>query len=169
MVSVRFSLVVLLSVVACGVLSTPVSFPDSQSHTGQRNEAAPAAVSESQDSDSLITPPSPTTPEEEAATEDETEAAVSEIVDRVPVILDRIQNYINSAIVSYSSNDTATNQPPAQLNQFLGLVNSFISGASEFAQQVLAPATEALAVSGGAEPAVAAGDNNEIVNTEKVE
>lgn len=143
MAALKLSLFAALVVVLacyCGVHSSPVSFPD-QGNQGppsqvyhkngaQVNEAAPAAEVDN------ITPPAP-----EAEAEDEEDPTVGTIVDRVPQILDRIQNYINSAIASYSSNDTAPNKPPAQLNQFLGIVDGFLSVTNNFAQQFLQPAT----------------------------
>lgn len=142
----------------CGIQSSPVSFPDSgnvyhkNGPTQVNEEAAPEGDN--------ITPPAP----EAAESGDEEDPTVAQIVDRVPQILDRIQNYINSAISSYASNDTAPNQPPAQLNQFLGLVDGFISVTNNFAQQFLQPAATAAAgenvegqEAGGAAAAV---DNN---------
>lgn len=69
------------------------------------------------------------------------------MVDRVPQILDRIQNYISSAISAYSNGTAASlsngtkpgsEQTPPQLNQFLGLFNGFISATNNLVQQFIA-------------------------------
>lgn len=157
-----FTALVVVLACYCGVHSSPVSFPD-QGNQGppsqvyhkngaQVNEAEPAAAVDN------ITPPAP---EAETETGDEEDPTVEQIVDRVPQILDRIQSYINSAIASYSSNDTAPNQPPAQLNQFLGIVNGFVSVANTFAQQILQPApAESGEAEGAAVPVAEAVDNS---------
>lgn len=128
----------------CGIQSSPVSFPDSgnsgQSQVYHKNGPTQVNEEAAPEGDN-ITPPAP----EAAESGDEEDPTVAQIVDRVPQILDRIQNYINSAISSYASNDTAPNQPPAQLNQFLGLVDGFISVTNNFAQQFLQPAATAAA------------------------
>lgn len=170
MASLQNILFVVLAMTLC-VHSSPLSFPDSQpaANTYQKN-------GQNNTPQEAITPP-PTQEETVAgaAGEDE-DPTVAQIVDRVPQILDRIQNYINSAVSSYASNDTATNQPPAQLNQFLTLVDGFLSATNTFAQQFLQPtgASEEDTAEGeesATEPAVAQPvrpvDNNEIVYNEK--
>lgn len=119
----------------CGVLCTPVSFPD-----GQQSQSVPAYQKDGVAAAALVPDQSNITPPAPAAAEDDDEPTVGDIVDRVPQILDRIQNYINGAITSYTSNDTATDQAPPQLNQFLGLVDGFLSATNNFAQQFLQPA-----------------------------
>lgn len=148
--TIKSSVIVALLAFSCVTQSIPVSFPDSQPSLPV--EAAASAGN-------LYTTLAPSQNE----SGDVEDPIVSQIVDRVPQILDRIQNYINSAINSYSKNDTTTNQPPAQLNQFLGLVDGFLSATNNFAQQFLQPATneETTAEPGGTEKPES--ENNEVV------
>lgn len=132
---VKFSLLaVAILAFYCNVHSSPVSFPDgpqSGHTTFQRDEITAAQPSEASDN---ITPPAPALETGEAS-----EPTVGDLVSGVPQIIESIQNYINTAITSYTSNNTATNQPPAQLNQFLGLVDGFLSATNSFAQEFLQP------------------------------
>lgn len=165
---------VLVTVIGSAVLSYPVSFPDRNSAPQQQqvfhridnnNNYAPSeAITENkpEESTSNITPP-PEKEEEEQEEEntDQIEPTIEDLVNRAPIIWNNIQNYINSAINSYSANETAPNQPPAQLNQFLGLVDGFINVTNSFAQQFLetAPTT----TTSGATAAAEAPVENEIV------
>lgn len=136
----------LVLVAVSGVLSSPVSFPEArppQQQIYHRNDNYPSEANKPE-TISNITPPAP--PSEPAAPEEEEEEdndqlqpTIEDLVNRAPQIWNNIQNYINSAINSYSANETAPDQPPAQLNQFLGLVDGFINVTNSFAQQFLEP------------------------------
>lgn len=129
-VPVKFSfLAVAILAFYCGVHTSPVSFPDGpQSAPTVQKDETPLEASNS------ITPPTPALETGEAS-----EPTVGDLVSGVPQIIESIQNYINTALTSYTSNNTATNQPPAQLNQFLGLVDGFLSATNTFAQELLQP------------------------------
>lgn len=143
---------VVLVAISGVVLSSPVSFPEG--NAGQKppqvyhrndNNNRPSGVGipdSGPETTSNITPPPAPAEEEEEEDSDQKEPTIEDLVNRAPLIWNNIQNYINSAINSYSANETAPNEPPAQLNQFLGLVNGFINVTNSFAQQFLeAPPT----------------------------
>lgn len=153
---------VLVLLLCVSVQATPVSFPDSQPQSYQKDSVA------TQPEPSNITPPPPEAPiaPTDSGNEDLDGPTVAEVIESVPQIWAGIQNYINTAVSSYASNETvaaagnATNQPPPQFNQILGLVDGFLAATNNFAQQLLQPDEPETAEPTDAESGTVVPDNN---------